>query len=321
MGPRVDCELRGSNCRRSRAAFADFSARGTFTRPRARNFASVTIGGDIETRDYNSDPDTLLAALPPLYAQTIRYPSVFGSAAWSNTRRPPLSISREDGISVSVSARQRWRNSPENLPSNNAGSAGSRSWSRSVIGVTAAYRSLDLPGFAHHVVALRAAAGYADSRAISGFSAGGLSGTTIEVIAGVGLGNERRTFGVRGFPPSAERGTRAFAGSLEYRAPIAAPSRHVRYIPLLFDRFSATAFADAGRAYCPGAVVQAVTVCSDPGGANPWLASVGAELNLDAAIYYDVPARIRFGFAVPTASREYGRAKSVSLYLTFGSSF
>jgi Tol biopolymer transport system component len=298
-----------------------FSARATFPRPRARNFASVTIGGDIETRDYNSDPDTLLAHLPPLYSQTIRYPSVFGSAAWANTRRPPLSISREDGISISVSARQRWRNSSENRPSDNTGPGGSRSWSRSVIGVTAAYKSLDLPGFAHHVVGLRGAAGYADSRAISGFSAGGLSGTTIEVIAGVGLGNERRTFGVRGFPPSAERGTRAFAGSLEYRAPIAAPSRHVRYIPLLFDRFSATAFADLGRAYCPGAVVQAVTVCSDPGGANPWLASVGAELNLDAAIYYDVPARIRLGFAVPTASREYGRAKSVSTYLTFGSSF
>ncbi|HYN82069.1 MAG TPA: hypothetical protein VES88_11245 [Gemmatimonadaceae bacterium] len=298
-----------------------FSARATVTRPRARNFGSVTIGGDVETRDYTSDPDTLLAKLPPLYAQTIRYPSVFGVAAWSNTRRPPLSISREDGVSVSVSARQRWRNSPENLPSENAGVAGSRSWSRSVVGVTAAYKSLDLPGFAHHVIAVRGAAGYADSRAISGFSAGGLSGTTIEVIAGVGLGNERRTFGVRGFPPSAERGIRAFAGSLEYRAPIAAPSRHVRFIPLLFDRFSATAFADAGRAYCPGAVVQAVTVCSDPGAANPWLASAGAELNLDAAIYYDVPARIRLGVAAPVASREYGRAKSMSLYLTFGSSF
>jgi hypothetical protein len=297
-----------------------YSAAATVTRPRARNFASVSIGGDIETRDYSSDPDTLLAKLPPLYGQTIKYPSIFGSAAWSNTRRPPLAISREDGISMTVTARQRWRNSPQNVPSGVAG-ASSRTSSRSVVGVTAAYKSLDFPGFAHHVVALRGAAGYTDSRAISGFSAGGLSGSTIEVLAGLDIGNERRTFGVRGFPPSAERGIRAFAGSLEYRAPIVAPSRHVRFIPVLFDRFSTTVFADAGRAYCPGDVQQAVTVCSNPGAANPWLASVGGELNLDAAIYYDVPARMRVGVAAPVANREYGRAKSVSVYFTFGSSF
>ena len=306
----------GDLARRSRI----LSAAATVTRPRARNFASLAVGGDIETRDYTSDPDTLLPKLPTLYGQTIRYPSIFGAASWSNTRRPPLAISREDGISVSVTARQRWRNSPQNVPSDDDG-ASSRTSSRSVIGVTAAYKALDFPGFAHHVIAMRGAAGYTDSRAISGFSAGGLSGSTLEVLAGVAVGNERRTFGVRGFPPSAEQGIRAFAGSVEYRAPIVAPSRHVRFIPVLFDRLSATAFADVGRAYCPGDVLQAVTVCSNPGSANPWLASAGAELNLDAAIYYDVPARMRLGVAAPFASREYGRAKSVSVYFTFGSSF
>jgi hypothetical protein len=297
-----------------------FSAGATIIRPRARSFASLSVGGEIETRDYTSDPDTLLPKLPPLYSQTIRYPSVFGAAGWSNTRRPPLAISREDGIAVSATARQRWRNRAQNVPSDNGG-ASSQNSSRSVVGVTAAYKSLDLPGFAHHVIAMRSAAGYTDSRAISGFSAGGLSGSTLEVLAGVAVGNERRTFGVRGFPPSAERGIRAFAGSLEYRAPLVAPSRHVRFIPVLFDRLSATVFADAGRAYCPGDVVQAVTVCSSPGSANPWLASAGAELNLDAAIYYDLPARMRLGVAAPTANREFGRAKSVSVYFTFGSSF
>lgn len=298
-----------------------YSARATVTRPRARTFASLTLGAELETRDYRSDPDTLLIRLPSLYRETIRYPSLFGTAGWSNTRRPPLAISREDGISVSVTARQRWRTSSDNQPADDGNDASRRSVSRSIIGVTAVYKSLDLPGFAHHVVALRTAAGYTDGRAISGFSAGGLSGTTIEVLAGVAIGDERRTFGVRGFPPSAERGIRAYAGSLEYRAPIAAPSRRVRFIPLLFDRFSATAFADAGRAYCPGVVVQALTVCSDPTSKSPWLASVGGEINLDAALYYDVPARIRLGVAAPIANREYGRAKSVSVYLTFGTSF
>ena len=307
----------GDLARRSRI----FSVAATVTRPRARNFASVRLGADIETRDYNSDPDTLLAKLPSLYGQTIRYPSIFGAAAWSNTRRPILAISREDGVSISVSARQRWRNSPQTSESEEGAGATSRTSSRSVIGVTAAYKSLDLSGFAHHVIAMRGAAGYADRSAISGFSAGGLSGSTLEVLAGITVGNEGRTFGVRGFPPSAEQGIRAFAGSLEYRAPIVAPSRHVRFIPVLFDRLSATAFVDAGRAYCPGDVQQAVTVCSNPDSANPWLASAGAELNLDAAIYYDVPARMRLGVAAPIANREFGRAKSVSVYFTFGSSF
>jgi len=44
-------------------------------------------------------------------------------------------------------------------------------------------------------------------------------------------------------------------------------------------------------------------------------------LNLDAALYYDVPARIRFGVAAPVSGRDYTRAKTVSVYLTFGSSF
>lgn len=290
-----------------------YSASTSLTRPRARTFSSLTLGVENETRDYRTDPDTLLARLPAFYGESTRYPSVFASAAWTNTRRPFLSISREDGISVSAIARQRWRSAPDD------GSDGSPS--RSIVGVTAAYKSLDLSGFAHHVIAVRGAVGFADRRAISSFSAGGLSGTSIEVLSGLSVGETRRTFGVRGFPPSTERGIRAFAGTLEYRAPLAAPSRRFRFIPLLFDRISATAFADAGRAYCPGDVLQAVTVCSSAATRNPWLASVGGEANLDAALYYDVPARIRLGVAAPVANRKRGNAKAASVYLTFGSSF
>jgi hypothetical protein len=290
-----------------------YSASATVTRPRIRTFTTVSLGAEFETRHYVTDPDTLLSLLPAFFRESFHYPSLFTSVAWSNTQRPPLSISREDGITISATARQRWRSA--------AGSESGGAPSRSIVGVSAAYRSLDLAGFAHHVIAVRGAAGYADERAISAFSVGGLSGTSLEVLAGVTVGDERRTFGVRGFPPSAERGIRAFAGSLEYRAPIAAPSRHIPFIPLLFDRFSATAFADAGRAYCPGELVPVAIVCRAADSENPWLASAGAELNLDAALYYDIPARIRFGVAVPVANRDYGRGKAASFYLTFGSSF
>nr|MBA3405136.1 hypothetical protein [Gemmatimonadaceae bacterium] len=49
--------------------------------------------------------------------------------------------------------------------------------------------------------------------------------------------------------------------------------------------------------------------------------SVGGELNFDTAIQYDFPARLRTGVAVPVVNREAGRARAVSFYLTFGSSF
>jgi hypothetical protein len=291
-----------------------YSGRMTFVRPRVRTSASLSLGGEIERRDYSTDPDTLLKHLGAVFREPASYPSVVATAGWTNTRRPPLAISREDGIAVSLTARERWRRGATEEGASNKPS-------HAIVGTSAAYKSLDLPGFAHHVIALRGAAGYTDGRTISTFSAGGLSGTSIEVLAGYGVGDSRRTFGVRGFPPSAERGIRAFAGSLEYRAPIAAPSRHIRFIPLLFDRISASAFADAGRAYCPRSAVDKEAICTEPATQNPWLSSVGAELNLDAALYYDFPARLRFGVAVPTSGREATGAKRASAYLTFGSSF
>lgn len=286
-----------------RARVAGVSA--TLVRPRARTGASFSAGGDIESRTYSTDPDTLLPLLSETFSRRRRYPSVFASAAWSNARRPALSISREDGVAVSATLRQRWE----------AGEIADAS--RSVIGVAQAYKSLHLPGFAHHVIALRGAAGIADRRAISTFSAGGLSGGSLEIVSGISVGEVRRTFGVRGFPPSAEQGTRAFAGTLEYRLPLGAPSRRVRFIPLLFDKISASGFVDAGRAYCPA---DGEGICAvDRGG--PWMASAGGEIDLDTALQYDFPARFRLGLVVPVSGREAVGAKSVSTYFTIGSSF
>jgi hypothetical protein len=291
-----------------------YGANATFVRPRVRTSAFFSVGGELETRNYSTDPDTLLSKLAPVFRESARYPSLVASAGWSNVRRPPLSISPEDGISLNVSARERWRRSAALTGASNAPS-------RAIVTSAAAYKSLDLHGFAHHVIAARGAAGFTDGRTISTFSAGGLSGSSLEVLSGFSYGASRRTFGVRGFSPSAERGTRAFAGSLEYRAPIAAPSRHIRNIPLLFDRISVAGFTDAGRAYCPASSLASSGVCSLAAKNNPWLASVGAELNLDAALYYDVPARIRFGIAAPISGRDATGVKRVSTYLTFGASF
>ncbi len=279
-----------------------------FVRPRARTFSSLSVGAELESREYYADPDTLLRLLPPSFATKRNYPSLYSSAGWTNAKRPPLSISREDGIALSTTVRQRWQ----------GGDAGGAS--RSIVGVTSAYKSLDLPGFAHHVIAVRAAGGYADERAISTFSVGGLSGGSIDVISGVPVGGERRTFGVRGFSPSTEQGIRALGGSIEYRAPLAAPSRRVPFIPLLFDRISISTFGEAGRAFCP-ASVGVTSACRISAASYPWLASAGGEIDFDTALQYDVPARFRLGIAAPVLNRKFAGADPVSVYLTFGSAF
>lgn len=295
----------GDLARRSRI----YGVAATFVRPRVRTSASFSTGAEVESRSFESTPDTLLKKLAPLFSTSPRYPSLFASAGWSNTRRPALAISREDGVALSGTVRQRWQSDSE---------AGA---SRSAIGVISGYKSLDLPGFAHHVLALRTAVGLADERAISSFSVGGLSGGSIEVLAGLGIGDRRRTFGIRGFPPSAQQGIRAFAGSFEYRAPLSAPSRRYPYIPVLIDRISATAFADAGRAYCPTAADSTSVVCRPKSVGAPWLGSVGGEVNFDTAFQSDFAARLRAGVAVPVLNREAGRARAASFYVTFGSSF
>lgn len=280
----------------------------SFARPRARTFSSLAIGGEVESRSYASDPDTLIELLSPIFSETRSYPSVFLSAGWSNTQRPGLSISREDGVSLTATVRQRW----EADDFDNA--------SRSIIGVSSLYKSLDLPGYAHHVIAVRGAGGFADDRAISTFSVGGLSGGSLDVLEGVSLGGERRTFGVRGFSPSSEQGIRALAGTVEYRAPVAAPAKRLPLIPILFDRISIAAFGDAGRAFCPDSA-DADGVCRLARDDSPWLASVGGEIDFDTAIQYDVPARFRLGLAVPVAGRRAVGAQAASIYLTIGSSF
>ena len=283
------------------------SARLTFIRPRFRTLGQLGVGADFEFRDYRTSPDTLFSRLASRFHGTTAYPGLSASGTWSNVQRPTLSISREDGVVLSGSARQRWRRGTEGLST------------RTFIGATSAYKSLDLPGFAHHVIAARIAGGYADDRAISSLSVGGISGSSVDLGSGYTVGDSPRTFGVRGFSPSTERGIRAFSGSAEYRFPIAAPGRGIGWIPLFLDRVSGDVFGDAGRAYCPAAAVPTSDVCGAADVGNPWIGSVGGELNMDTGIQRDIPLRLRMGVAFPVATRN--TSKNPSFFLTAGSSF
>ena len=91
------------------------------------------------------------------------------------------------------------------------------------IGSLAGYRSLDLPGFAHHVLALRMAGGWTDSEDGADLSVGGLAADPLGP-SGLSVGGARE-FPVRGYVSGALSGTRALAASLEYRAPLIRPSR------------------------------------------------------------------------------------------------
>ena len=94
----------GNVSERSRIA----SLQATFIRPRFRDYTVASFGAEVENIRYSTDPDTLLPQLSPFYRAAHTYPALIASAGWSNARRPALSISSEDGISASISGRQRW---------------------------------------------------------------------------------------------------------------------------------------------------------------------------------------------------------------------
>jgi hypothetical protein len=290
-----------------------------FARPRYRTSASLSVGALYEARAHRSTLPALVDRADSLLGRA--FPSVVLGGAWSNARRPLRSISPEDGVALSFSTQQRWQD----------GAGTGRGVSRRAIGVGRAYKSLDLPGFAHHVLALRVAGGAADARTTTEFTAGGVSGSSAALLPGITVGDPARTFGVRGFPAGAQRGVRAAAASLEYRVPIAVPARGVALLPVFLDRVSVSAFADAGSTWCPPSIDRAAqTLCRRAAGGAPdlrvsptaprWLGAVGAELNLDAALQYDQGYRLRVGLAAPVAERSRASGR-IAAYGTLGLAF
>jgi hypothetical protein len=296
----------GTLLRRTRDAWTA----ATFVRPRVRTFASVSVGAGVEHRDFGTNPGVLFPQLDSAFRRAYTFPRIFLGASWTNVQRPALSISPEDGVSLALTMRERWRtNDPW----------GTRSLS--TVGVASMFRSLDLPGFAHHVLALRLAGGLADRRAATALEVGGTSSSVVDLFAGYTVGEGRRTFGVRGFPAASAWGTRAAAASLEYRAPLVLASRGVGLLPFFLDRTALTLFGDWGIATCAQRPLYSSSCARPPVLGRP-IASVGGELVLDAAILsWDAPQSLRFGVAAPVEGRERADAKRVSPYVAFGVAF
>ena len=275
----------------------------TLERPRFRTYGWVQLGGELEHIEYRSDPDSVRVARGVVRSTDRR--AILGRFGWTNAQRPALSISPEDGISVGGWVRHRWLLHTE------------ASDSRTAVLVTRGYKAVDLGGFAHHVLALRVAGGYADARTTSAFEVGGVHGVPLELYPGYAVGEEGRLFGVRGYPPEAVIGIRALATSLEYRAPLALAGRGIRLLPVFFDRTSISLFGDAGAAWCPS-VDASRFFCGPTNATQRWLISAGGELNLDAALFqYDAPYRFRLGIATPLANRDLATSRT-SVYFTMG---
>ncbi len=286
-----------------RSEFASLHA--TFARVRVRTYSAITVGTELQSDYYKTSPSDLQPRLNSFYSESHNYPTLVAGAVFSNTQSPTLAISPEDGITLSGSVRQRWESS--------TGTDG-----RSAVVVGDAYKSLDLPGFAHHVIALRAAVGAADHRSPDQYSVGGVSGESFEIVPGISFGSSARTFPARGFPAGSETGINATSFSAEYRLPLAAPSRSLGLFPFFLDRASLALFGDAARASCPA---KSTPACSPSISDGPTLGSVGAELNLDSALQFDVPYRFRFGLAHPVSGASYTGASAITAYVTLGVAF
>ena len=292
------------------------SGAATITRPGTRHSSWLQAG--VETQWFRlSQEESIVDPGDRQHLHDARR-TIFASLGWSNAKRPSFSISPEDGVSLSATVRRRWAE----IDGLALGSNFTAEWTE-VIGVANVYKSIDLPGFAHHVLALRLAGGHSEEQQLSDFDVGGMSGSSLPVIAGSSIGGARRTFPVRGFPVGVMRGTRAAASALEYRIPALRGGRGIGLLPVFFDRSSVTLFGDAGSAWCPAELTTSDRgVCGPGSTVREWLASAGAELNLDAAVLaYDAMYRIRLGAAVPVHDRRELATQQVTGYATLGLSF
>jgi WD40-like Beta Propeller Repeat len=210
---------------------------------------------------------------------------------------PALAISPENGIAAGARYQHDWETTGPG-------------WWNEWRGVAAAYLALPLPGFAHWVLAARAAAGVRDGPSADPYDLGGASGDPYEIVPGYVVGPGRRTFPLRGYPVTSVGYTRAAVGALELRVPVALVARGVGKLPLGLDRISLTGFAEAGGGWRAGDSPDAFA-----------LRDAGGELVVDGGVPQDAPIRVRVGVAVPLVAGLGVAAGAARGYAAFGTAF
>lgn len=277
----------------------------TFRRPRWRTFLGLTLGAELVDQEVHIRNAPAGIGFGEGADPRDRELGIFGRVQLSTVQAQAFSISREDGVSLSIGARRRWEVRPEAIALGGepvaAPETESGYWEATPSG--AGYWSFPLIGFADHVLAIRGSGLWRHGDRAPTSSVGGASGLAEATLAG-SFGSESLFLPARGFESGARRGTRAWSGTLEYRFPLALVGRGVRLWPLFLDRVSGAAFVDSADGWCSARqlVVRGGRGCS-PATLSP-LVSAGAELSLDVHLLYSVYLRVRGGVAVPIAGAD-----------------
>ena len=268
----------------------------SFVAQRWRSFASVRVAAELERTHFATIPATSLATVcSGCETQDLVGGSV--TLALSHLVTGALAVSPENGFLASLTYRRREE-------------AATTRWSNELRGRLALYaRVPGLGGFAHHVLAVRLAAGGTSGPLGAIYSIGGVSSGTVNVSFGPSLGVSR-TFPVRGYPNGTLSGPRAATGSIEYRLPLVLIGRALGHLPIGADKLWLNAFADAGDAWAPGTSAQFTR-----------LRSAGLELASRVSLSYDFLLALRLGFAQPLVAAPSGTARRPQLYLALGSDF
>lgn len=270
------------------------SAAVTLLYPRWRRHVSLTLSGGLawEHRELLDN-----ALEPSQDYRLTRSESRFGdfraTLSYSSTRTFGYQLGAAQGTSVFVRARHR----PElGLPDSLAARPAEDGSVDDLLGQIRTFRALGGPGFASHVLGLRASAGVARGPGADAghFEVGGASGAR-ESLTGLALfGGTPLFFPVRGYPEAARFGRYAWTASAEYRLPLGVVDEGLGAWPLHVDRVFGHVFADAGNAWGPELGIHGF---ENPRRAS--LASAGAELVAGVLALWAVPLDVRVGVAVP----------------------
>jgi len=279
----------------------DLSA--SYALPTWRRNLTLGVGGGLvwEARrllDARIEPTGVYSLNRP----TSRLAEMRASIGVSTARSHSFQMGGARGVSAGVTARRRI---DLGLDAGDSGVVGVDRSFDDVTGRARGYVPLWTGGFARHVLAVQVAGGVArgPNAQFGHFTVGGASGSPEDVTGLELFGGSFVLFPVRGYPPVTRAGRYAWAGSVEYRFPIALLNQGLGAWPLHFDRVLGSVFMDAGNAWEPNPV-------GDP------LASVGAEVTVQLLGLFRSSLQLRTGVAVPLVA-----ASGAEVYVRAGLAF
>ena len=263
----------------------------TFSLPTWRRNVTLGVGGGLvwEARrllDARTEPSRVYDLGRP----TSRLAEVRASIGYTTARTHSFQMGPARGLSAGIVARRRI---DLGLAPTDVGRVGIDRSVDELTGRLRGYVPLWRGGFATHVLALQLAGGsaFGPNAQFGYFGLGGASGAPEDVTGLELFGGGFLLLPVRGYAPSSRAGRHAWAGTAEYRFPIALLNRGLGAWPLHFDRVLGSVFVDAGNAWEPNPL-------GDP------LTSVGAEVTLQLLGFFRSPLLLRTGVAVPLVAGE-----------------